>query len=142
MSGPHYLYRCFDEDGRLLYIGCTSNVEKRMSVHRSNRRQKASRWLRVCMDRYEVDGPFLSLEAARGAERDAIAAERPLFNLDLRQTPGWQLCPAVAAYLIDQGHADLARETACTCWSETRAAGEFDEWCVAHLHPALAGTSP
>lgn len=34
-ADPHFVYRCFDADGRLLYVGLTKNPEQRLAGHRS-----------------------------------------------------------------------------------------------------------
>lgn len=33
LTRPHYLYRCYDANGRLLYIGCTIDPFKRWREH-------------------------------------------------------------------------------------------------------------
>lgn len=40
-NARHFVYRCFDRDGRLLYIGATSNYDERVKEYR-RRRQVAS----------------------------------------------------------------------------------------------------
>lgn len=32
-AGRHFVYRCFDERGDIVYVGCTHDVEKRMAQH-------------------------------------------------------------------------------------------------------------
>lgn len=131
-SKPHFIYRCFDADGLLLYVGCTKDVPRRISLHQRDLRNKASRWLQVSMVRYEVEGPYADLETARRVEANAIANEQPLFNRQDRRIPGWMLNGPIAQYLVEAGHQELALETACGCWEETRASGEIDTWCRAH----------
>lgn len=133
MSEAHFLYRCYDADGRLLYIGCTKNVTRRMSLHRRDPRSKGSRWLRVSMARYEAEGPFIDYATARAAEALAIGDEQPLFNLQDRGIPMRMALSPVAEYLIEHGHRELAIETACTCWLEFRVAGVIDPDCAAHI---------
>lgn len=131
---PHYIYRCYDADGLLLYIGCTSSVKNRIRGHKTSPKNKASRWLQACMDRYEVDADrYPNKQEARDAEDNAIRDEQPLFNTQGRGVPTWQLLPRVAEYLIDQGYRELAIETACTCWGEFRDAGVIDPSCAAHI---------
>lgn len=130
----HFVYRCYDAAGRLLYIGCTSNVARRMSDHRSSP-NKASRWLRVSMASFTVEGPFPSRTAGLAAEASAIQAEQPLFNLQERaneRQAARMTRPAVAEYLVSIGQRALAIETACSCWRETRETGGVDSWCRAH----------
>lgn len=130
----HYVYRCYDKDGGLLYIGCTKNVERRIAAHRRGGKA-ASRWLAVFMDRHEVEGPFRGRDLGREVESFAIQSERPLFNIQHTASENraasmqWG---SIARYLVDRGHVELARATACECWRETREAGARDLWCVAH----------
>lgn len=138
---PHYLYRCYDVDGRLLYIGCTMDTRKRERAHRAGYgRHGASPWLAVCMDRFEVDADrHLGRIAGRAAEAAAIKAEQPLFNYQRRagiNVAAWMTRAPIAQYLIDHGHLDLAAATVCTCWRETLDAGGFDSWCSAHVELA------
>lgn len=77
----HYLYRCYDADDVLLYIGCTMDVGSRMMVHASSWQNPASAFLNFHMTRYEVSAPIKGRIAARKAERAAIAAEAPLLNV-------------------------------------------------------------
>jgi hypothetical protein len=68
-----YLYRCYDAEGRLLYIGISLNPLQRTDSH-----SHTSRWFHLVVDikvkRYWTRG------VAIAAERDAIIAERPLYN--------------------------------------------------------------
>lgn len=141
VNADHYLYRCYDADGLLLYIGCTSNVSRRIAAHRSGAGQAvASRWLSSAfMVRHEVVGPFAGREAGRDAERLAIHLEQPLFNYQERanaEHAAWMTRAAVARYLVERDRLDLALETVCLCWRETRQANGFDSWCVAHMAAA------
>lgn len=130
---PHYVYRCYDAAGRLLYVGCTFHVKSRLAAHRhGSGAAKASRWLQVTMAAYEVEGPYPTKEAGLAAEAAAIRTEQPLFNRQGQQKAGWQILPRVADYLIENGYRALAKETACTCWGEFRDIGEIDPDCVAH----------
>jgi len=128
---PHYLYRCFDADGFLIYIGCTADVRKRIYSHRSSPR-RTSRWLMTCMDRHKVSGPYPGLDAARAAEASAIAEEDPVFNIQARRATGWDVLQVVGLYLLQRGHIELAMETTCTCWPEDREAGVPATWCKPH----------
>lgn len=128
---PHYLYRCFDADGFLIYIGCTADVRKRLNNHRASSR-KSSRWLKACMARHVVSGPFAGLEAARAAEHDAIRAEDPLFNTQERGGAAMSARVHVARYLVSRGHLALAEETLCRCAYAT------ESWCYVHDRPNAA----
>jgi len=141
VTAPHFLYRCYDKDGDLIYIGCTNDVARRMSAHRSSR-ATASRWLSLFMARYEVEGPFDGREAGREAEHRAIQLEQPLFNYQCRNDVGiaaWMTRRPIAQYLVERGHIELAAETVCGCCHEAREAGLYDENCVAHVAAVANG---
>lgn len=80
---PHTVYRLFDDAGRLLYIGCTRELNHRLYMHDGyyNATSIAFRGLvaRVESEEYE------NKDAARDAERKAIGAEAPLFNVIYNQ---------------------------------------------------------
>lgn len=77
---PHYVYRCFDSAGRLLYIGCTSDVVGRMQTHRASWHVPASAKVNMHTVRHEtVEYPDRA--SARKAEREAIESEAPMFNV-------------------------------------------------------------
>lgn len=141
VHADHFLYRCYDADGRLLYIGCASNVARRISAHLNDHRNKASRWLQVSMARYEVEGPFAGRDAGRRAEAAAIQAEQPLFNFQERANEhqaAWMTRRSVVDYLLDHGHAELAVATTCNC-----DANDEPEWiCYAHRALADIATRP
>lgn len=77
---PHYLYRCYDSDGRLLYIGCTADVTHRIRSHDTGA-SPTSKTLRKHLTRFEVEGPFTGRRAALDAESAAIRTEVPLLNV-------------------------------------------------------------
>ena len=68
-----YLYRCFDSEGNLLYIGITKSIPTRMEEHKWY-----SAWWPY-LDRYELEEISSRKEAFR-AETEAIHAELPIFN--------------------------------------------------------------
>lgn len=71
-KGP-CVYRLFDADNRLLYVGCTKLYRSRRSQHRSMSDFKA-----------EIAGeevtPYRTMREALDAERQAIWDERPIYN--------------------------------------------------------------
>ncbi len=68
------LYRHFDKDGRLLYVGVSLSALSRLAQHRD-----ASHWFQeIASVKIEV---FEDRKAALAAERDAIVKENPLHNL-------------------------------------------------------------
>lgn len=135
-DAPHFLYRCYDADGDLIYIGCTRNVKRRIDAHLRGGRA-ASRWLAVFMTSHEVEGPFPNRATALAAEARAITLEQPVFNIQQRLVHNSSVTTRlIARYLVERGYQELAIATACTCWRESREAGLRDSWCDAH-----AGTS-
>lgn len=69
----HFVYHVFGAKGRLLYIGCTSNLEQRQHDHRLY-----AQWWRPSV-RWVLDGPH-DYATARRLELDAIHAEDPPYN--------------------------------------------------------------
>ena len=70
---PSYVYRIYDVEGFLLYVGMALRPENRIVRHR------AKRWGHA-IHRYTVE-EFPNREAAKAAERSAIHHEYPLHNL-------------------------------------------------------------
>lgn len=70
---PHLLYRCFNASGDLLYVGMTSNLEHRVQLHRSH-----TPWFGEVTSVTRATYP--NRPSARGAEHNAIIAERPRYN--------------------------------------------------------------
>lgn len=73
----HFVYRYFDADGRLIYVGCSMNPEKRRSEHRYTQPWGND------VARIRLSGPY-NYKKARDLEREAIRTEDPLHN---GQTP-------------------------------------------------------
>lgn len=71
---PHYVYRCYDDGGRLLYVGITYNPPKRMEQHAA----KSAWWPEVATVRNTV---YPDMETALARERRAIFEESPLHNI-------------------------------------------------------------
>jgi DNA-binding XRE family transcriptional regulator len=80
MSTPTTLYRAFDADGALLYVGITALWQHRMRAHRLT-----SPW----MDDVATLAftKFATREEAIAAETHAIWVERPAFNIAGTCTP-------------------------------------------------------
>jgi hypothetical protein len=75
------VYRCFDANGCLLYIGSARIVAARLSAHKS----RTGWWPEVASVRVQR---FASVGEARGAEWLAIIAENPRCNLIPRRRSG------------------------------------------------------
>lgn len=73
-SGGKIVYRFFDADGVLLYVGCSTNLAARMVAH-SNQKD----WWSI-VAKAEFQHFADSLEGYR-AEQEAIRTERPLYNV-------------------------------------------------------------
>jgi len=92
------LYRYYDDQDRLLYVGITDNLFTRTASH-----IEASSWMdfaaRSTIERYPTR------KEAERVEREAIKAEEPLFNSLHNATPEAQ--KRLVEYLIEQGRTDL-----------------------------------
>lgn len=70
---PFFVYRHFDKEGRLLYVGMSLSAVERLHQH-----MKDSPWAAeiatITVDRYDDKGE------AQNAETTAIIMERPLWN--------------------------------------------------------------
>jgi len=75
---PHYVYRAYDDQGVLLYIGCTYQLDVRLKAHQSMSRRWAQHMVDVQVETHPNRAEGLS------AERLAISTERPLYNSDGR----------------------------------------------------------
>lgn len=74
--GRTALYRFFDSDGTLLYVGITDNTKERFYQHSTTKPW----WSSVASQRIEwLD----TREEALAAERVAIRGERPIWNIKL-----------------------------------------------------------
>lgn len=71
---PHYVYRHYDADDRLIYVGCTNNPPARLRAHR-----KSSWWgAQIARSTHIV---FPNRQKALDKEREAIALEQPRWNV-------------------------------------------------------------
>lgn len=76
--GRPVVYRCYDADGVLLYIGSSRQVEQRMDAH-----LRTSFWRTyVAKVRIQIAPDVFT---ARRLEADAIRAENPRFNIQHRR---------------------------------------------------------
>lgn len=82
----HVVYRCYDADDRLLYIGCTWDINSRLNVHASSWHNPVSYVLNLRMVRHTV-AEYPDKQSARKAEREAIRDEQPLLNLHHQRVP-------------------------------------------------------
>ena len=70
-----YLYKHYDKDGVLLYVGITGNVASRHASHISN-----SVWF-CLVDSIVIEKYSLSLQRLGKIEAECIRNEKPLYNL-------------------------------------------------------------
>ena len=73
-TAGHYVYRLYAADGSLLYVGLTSDLERRRRQHT----ETAPWWSAVAS--WRIVGPFANRLSAAAVERRALLAERPLWN--------------------------------------------------------------
>ena len=73
-KGRAVMYRFYDADGRLLYVGATTDLIRRTSEHR----QSAWWFQLIAKTRLQV---FPDLAAAKAAESVAIQEEEPIANI-------------------------------------------------------------
>lgn len=70
---PTCLYRIYDADERLLYVGISNNLDGRMSKHRRRDWWRDARYMEVRW--------FDDRTSALSAERHAIRDEDPIYNV-------------------------------------------------------------
>lgn len=105
-TGPHWLYRAYRADGRLLYVGVTSSGMRRLKEH-----AVARAWWP------EVESFRISHYASRGellaGELVAIRTEYPLYNVKDADLPQRELRPvSLAAYRKRKVAEQIAAEEA------------------------------
>ena len=94
---PHTVYRAYDAEGALLYIGCTADFGRRRSQH-----GYTTPWFPLAA-RWDL-AEYPNFRTARDAERHAIETECSMFNV----TPHEQARRTV----IGRGQLPRAREVA------------------------------
>lgn len=95
---PTDLYRRFDIQDRLLYIGITNDLARRAAAH-----EEGSTWMEFAVRSTTVRYP--SRPDAEEAEETAIKAELPLFNHEHNDTP--EARRRLVEYLIAHDRLDL-----------------------------------
>jgi predicted GIY-YIG superfamily endonuclease len=89
MNWPVSVYRLFDADDQLFYVGCSQDVGTRLSSHRSERD-----WFPEVVRTVVV--AFSTREEALAAELVAIRTEDPMYNVTGKMTEN----PRDAAVLV------------------------------------------
>lgn len=77
MSTPHYVYRMYDEDSQLLYVGISKTLATRLTQHHRDKP-----WSHEIAS--VVGKRYSSRDAARAAEIEAIRTENPRYNIQDR----------------------------------------------------------
>lgn len=122
-ESEHFVYRCFDTKGELLYVGCSINPDQRLWEHGYFRSWWADRIARVTLE------SFPDQAAGLAAEKRAIQTEHPIHNRAFRTTESqrsdWQpqhYINWLTAYLEDPTNS---RTSAIVRREIKRAAGEY-----------------
>lgn len=85
------VYRIYDADGRLLYVGMSINAVQRLAAHRYQQEW----WPRVA--RVDIEH-FVGRKAAARAEALAIETEAPEFNVNPGRCVGHDVWPRRGIY--------------------------------------------
>lgn len=88
----YHVYRLFDKDDRLLYIGCSSDPEWRIRYYHAQPFARGGQAehafdLYLQYDHHTISEPFEERADALYAERSAIYAEQPPFNKQSKARP-------------------------------------------------------
>lgn len=94
VPNTHTLYRMFDDEGFLLYVGLTNNPAGRFRDHNA-----ADWWDQVASITVEH---HCDREDLKAAEAEAIKTENPVYNKTGNRTPGVQPVPTgpVGKYVL------------------------------------------
>lgn len=103
---PHVVYRLFDAQGHLLYVGTTCNFVQRMWQHAADHKHW---WSQVDRARTTVE-TYLTRDTARKAEAAAIADESPKYNSDAWRPRGRLETDDVLRLAAAQSEVTYARE--------------------------------
>lgn len=98
------VYHCFDDEGLLLYVGRTCDLERRLTNHGDYRRQ-SNRWWPLVGEVRAFTYP--DEQSAKAAEESAIRRLQPLFNIELN--PAACRIPKVAIVPLESGEALACR---------------------------------
>jgi len=102
-----YLYRHFDKDGKLLYVGLTGSHRQRLQAHKYN-----SHWFPLVAE-VKIE-KFASRAEAVAAENHAIFHEKPIHNIVGSSLPklkesGDAIIPFSPRYLFSNREIDILR---------------------------------
>lgn len=97
---PTAVYRFFNADGVLLYVGIANNISKRWKQHENDKN-----WWHL-IARTSVTW-FESRSGAEGEEERSIDKERPLFNARKHPEGGWEQLRYDDSVDLERAHAQL-----------------------------------
>lgn len=122
---PHIVYRYFDANDRLIYVGCTRSPKQRMDQHRMGS------WWHSQSVRVRLL-VFPNKEYARWKETQAIATENPRWNVRDRDRGLWTADDyADFLYALRQNGAALKRQEKVIAEAERRFQVDLNEIEVA-----------
>jgi excinuclease UvrABC nuclease subunit len=114
------LYRHFDKDGKLLYVGVSLSYVQRLAQHRDH-----AHWFWQVAD-VKLQ-PFESRAEAEAAETAAIKAEKPAYNIQHSTLPKQKIEPRIAQRVPEAWLAKIKelmdleqQETAAAFWQWRR----------------------
>lgn len=97
------VYRHYDAEDRLLYVGACANYERRMGVHKSKKAPWLPQIARASVEFYS------SMKEALKAENEAIWFEKPVHNVR-RTMPDTKAFIKRAAKLAEMADPELAKQ--------------------------------
>lgn len=119
-----FVYRVYDGNDRLLYVGSSGDVMRRWVMHLRQR----PRWMPYFY-RVRLTGPLTSLAVARAMEREAIRTESPVFNYV--HAGGRKSEDRIREYLATARKARAIRKERHSAEAERRMAALRAEWAIA-----------
>jgi predicted GIY-YIG superfamily endonuclease len=104
----HYVYRLFDQDGRLIYIGCTYSPEARIKQHRT------TMWWGDQITRVKIT-VHPNKPAAHAVELAAIHSDKPRWNINSKwvHNHSWtaqDFADYIKAHELSREHMTSARQ--------------------------------
>lgn len=73
------VYRVYDINGALIYIGSTRDLEARKAIHMADHASPIAFAMQMCADRWDTT-EYATYDDAKAAEVAAITAEAPFLN--------------------------------------------------------------
>jgi len=92
--GPTDVYKAFDDDGEILYVGISYDASERLRQHR-----RSSRWWGMATW-FEVDR-YATREEAENVEAASVMFDDPPFNIDPCGPAGRRVWADIAAGVLN-----------------------------------------